>query len=289
MTALKNGAVEPSFLQRWSTSNWWSFSCLGVFRRRLSQPWRQSNFLLISVCFLVIGSRPAHAAAGAALSFDGLNDYATIFPGFQFLSDWTFEMWLKPIEPLTTVNLAGEESQRCLVSMHTGSLKNLVTLTYTADLKWHVIYGHDLQTVPFQAWLGSVGRQARYSASPQHVVLSHQVLKDDQSNMRLYVNSTIIAEWFVDPTVTRKRPEPPLPVPLALAMRKDEERRLEQVRAFSVLASSADTLRKCAFGKASELRKRSTGHCGGQAQLLPGQQLCQLSTISSERSTHLMC
>jgi len=162
------------------------------------------TWLLLPVLLLFSLARATWAAAGAALLLDGFNDYATGFPGFNMLSDWTIEAWFRPAEPL--------ETGRCLIGAQTFSGQNLVTVTSTADRAWHVVYGPDLQEIPYRAWVGTAGQTGSYSASQHHLALTHSVLSLYQSRLQLYLNSTLQAQWHVDSTALRAPPEPTLPL-----------------------------------------------------------------------------
>ena len=64
--------------------------------------WCQVKIALLTVGWVVrVASLdstmgPGHMLArpGASIYFDGHDDYASVFPGFQLLDDWTIEFWV---------------------------------------------------------------------------------------------------------------------------------------------------------------------------------------------------
>jgi len=159
--------------------------------------------LVIAALVTLVSIPGISAAAGAGLLFDGINDYATAFPGFELLSEWTVEAWVRPTEPLRTGS--------CILGVQTLSARNLVTLTSTADQAWSVLFGPEEQDIPYQSWVSTGGQPGSFSASRHHVALAHRVVSDTQSQLHFYINGTLHAKWLTEISALKARPEPSLP------------------------------------------------------------------------------
>lgn len=134
--------------------------------------------------------------------FDGVDDYAMVFPGFQLLTGWTVEAWVSPVDPANTGG--------CILSLHTYALRNLLTIASLEGGDLSVVYGPDEQAIPHRAWTS--GYRGLFTETTHHISLTHKVVAGLQSGMELYLNGTLHAAWVVDAEVVRARPEPALPV-----------------------------------------------------------------------------
>eukprot|EP00929_Paragymnodinium_shiwhaense_P062640 TRINITY_DN31279_c0_g1_i2.p1 TRINITY_DN31279_c0_g1~~TRINITY_DN31279_c0_g1_i2.p1 ORF type:complete len:213 (-),score=27.74 TRINITY_DN31279_c0_g1_i2:41-679(-) len=161
------------------------------------------------------GHLAAAGEAGAALYFDGVDDYATAFPSFNVTSDWTLEFWTWPE--------GSHIHSRCLIGLQTSLRRNLLTLTSTRDGAWHVAYGPSLQAIPYRSWT-SYGREARsHSASPHHVAITHEILSATRSRLQLYLNATLHAAWHADLPVMGNAFEKALPMLLGACHATDDD------------------------------------------------------------------
>lgn len=151
----------------------------------------------------------AQGDAGGALLFDGVDDYAAVFPGFQLSSQWTIEAWVRPsaLPPSDAAPVGSGRSGSCLLGLQTMAGANLLTVAATSSGTWTVAHSPDLQGIPHSGWSG--GPAGLYTTDPHHFSLTQEFYSSSIRQMRLYLNGTLRATWLVAARVVR---EPALPL-----------------------------------------------------------------------------